>query len=79
MVLQQKHQHWLAICSQQESIDLTITQFSRENKLNTSTFYSWRKKVANYYDDKLPTAQTQQLVRHCQVNYRFSNYAIIFV
>ncbi len=62
MGLQQKHQHWSAIFSQQESSGLTISQFCRENELNTSTFYAWRKKLAKHSDDKLPTERKQQLV-----------------
>ena len=62
MDLQQKHQHWLAIFSQHESTGLTITQFCRQQKINTSTFYAWRKKVANHSDNKLPTERKQQLV-----------------
>lgn len=62
MDLQQKHQHWLTIFTQHESSGLTITQFCRDNKINTSTFYAWRKKVASQSDDKLPIKLKQQLV-----------------
>jgi transposase-like protein len=62
MDLQQKQQHWLAILSQQKNSGLTITQFCSEHKINISTFYAWRKKIANHSADKLPAAKMPKLV-----------------
>lgn len=62
MALQQKHQHWSTLFAQHESSGLTITQFCHENKINMSTFYTWRKKLANYRDNKQPSERKQQLV-----------------
>ena len=40
---QQKIKHWKAIFAQHQQSDLSIIQFCRDNKINLSTFYAWRK------------------------------------
>jgi hypothetical protein len=42
---QQKIKHWQGIFEQQKSSALTIIQFCRDNNVNASTFYAWRKRL----------------------------------
>jgi transposase-like protein len=53
---QQKIKHWQNIFEQQQRSDLTIIQFCRDNKVNVSTFYAWRKCLS---DKALPVEQQQ--------------------
>ena len=53
MDIQQKTKHWQNIFEQQQSSGLSIIGFCRENKINVSTFYGWRKRLASQ------TTQTQ--------------------
>ena len=53
---QQKIKHWQNVFEQQESSGLTIIQFCRDNKVNTSTFYTWRNRLS---DKTLPVKQQQ--------------------
>ena len=53
---QQKIKHWQNIFEQQQRSDLTIIQFCRDNKVNVSTFYAWRKRLS---DQALPVKKTQ--------------------
>lgn len=46
MKKQQKIKHWQAIFEQQQSSGLTIIKFSRDNTINASTFYAWRKRLS---------------------------------
>ena len=55
---QQKIKYWQAIFEQQQSIGLTIIQFCRDNNINASTFYAWRKRVSS----ETPTVKKQQVV-----------------
>jgi hypothetical protein len=55
---QQKIKHWQNIFEQQLRSDLTIIQFCRDNKVNVSTFYAWRKRLS---DKALPVKQQQVL------------------
>lgn len=45
MKIQQKIKYWEDIFEQQESSALTTIQFCRDNKINPSTFYAWRKRL----------------------------------
>ena len=62
MVLQEKHQRWLAIFSQQKNSNVSIIDFCRQHKINVSTFYLWRKKLAQHSDKKPPPVDKQQLI-----------------
>jgi hypothetical protein len=55
---QQKIKHWQNIFEQQHRSDLTIIQFCRDNKINVSTFYGWRKRLA----DKTQPIKPQQVI-----------------
>ncbi|MFT5760221.1 MAG: NAD-dependent SIR2 family protein deacetylase [Alteromonadaceae bacterium] len=55
---QQKTKHWQNIFEQQQCSDLTIIQFCRDNKINVSTFYGWRKRLA----DKTQPIKPQQVI-----------------
>jgi hypothetical protein len=43
---QQKIKHWQSIFEQQQNSGLSIIKFCRDNKVNTSTFYAWRKRLS---------------------------------
>ncbi|ASM56289.1 hypothetical protein PNIG_p0004 (plasmid) [Pseudoalteromonas nigrifaciens] len=45
MKKQQKIKYWQAIIEQQQSSALTTIQFCRDNNINPSTFYAWRKRL----------------------------------
>jgi len=47
MKKQQKIKYWQAIIEQQQSGALTTIQFCRDNNINPSTFYAWRKRLAS--------------------------------
>tara|TARA_B100000767_G_C19585127_1_gene459020 strand:- start:208 stop:513 length:306 start_codon:yes stop_codon:yes gene_type:complete len=53
---QQKIKHWKSIFEQQQRSGLTIIAFCRDNKVNASTFYAWRKRLS---DQALPVKKTQ--------------------
>jgi hypothetical protein len=55
---QQKIKHWKAIFAQHQQSDLSIIQFCRDNKINLSTFYAWRKHLS----DKTPPIKKQQVI-----------------
>ena len=44
---QQKIKHWQGIFEQQKSSGLAIIQFCRDNNINASTFYVWRKRLSD--------------------------------
>jgi hypothetical protein len=54
----QKIKHWQNIFEQQQGSDLTIIQFCRDNKINVSTFYGWRKRLL----DKPQSIKPQQVI-----------------
>ncbi len=43
---QQKSNHWKTLFEQQQGSGLSIIQFCRDNNVNTSTFYAWRKRLS---------------------------------
>ncbi|MFQ3196033.1 MAG: transposase-like protein [Colwellia sp.] len=47
MDIKQKNKHWKNIFVQQQSSGLSIIGLCRENKVNVSTFYGWRKQLAS--------------------------------
>jgi len=53
---QQKFKHGKNIFEQQQRSNLTIILFCRDNKINVSTFYAWRKRLS---DKTLPVKQQQ--------------------
>ncbi len=55
---QQKIKHWQGIFEQQQRSNLTIIQFCRDNKINASTFYAWRKRLS----DKTLLVKQQQVI-----------------
>lgn len=55
---QQKIKHWKNIFEQQQRSGLTIIQFCRDNKVNISTFYAWRKRLS----DKALRVKPQQVI-----------------
>ncbi|PCC09884.1 IS66 family insertion sequence element accessory protein TnpA [Pseudoalteromonas sp. JB197] len=58
MKKQQKIKYWKDIFEQQESSALTTIQFCRDNNINPSTFYAWRKRLAS----EIPPAKKQQVI-----------------
>lgn len=46
MASKQKINHWQAIFAQQAESDLSISRFCKQQKINTSSFYAWRKRLA---------------------------------
>lgn len=58
MKTQQKIKHWQSIFEQQKSSGLTILQFCRDNKINPSTFYAWRKRLSG----ETPPVKKQQVI-----------------
>ena len=58
MKKQQKIKHWQAIFEQQQSSALTTIQFCRDNKINPSTFYTWRKRLSG----EIPPVKKQQVI-----------------
>ena len=61
MTSQQKINHWQAIFSQQEESDLSIIRFCKQHKINTSSFYAWRKRLAGD-DSSCLSPPKQQIV-----------------
>ncbi len=55
---QQKFKHWKNIFKQQQLSDSTTLQFCRDNKINASTFYSWRKRLS----DKVQPVKSQKVI-----------------
>ena len=58
MKKQQKINHWQNIFEQQQSSGLSIIQFCRDNNVNTSTFYAWRKRLSG----KVLSVKPQQVI-----------------
>ena len=59
----QKIAHWQAVFSQQSKSGVSIVDFCKQHKISTSTFYLWRKRIANEDRDKaVPPPHKQQLV-----------------
>ena len=58
MKKQQKIKHWQDIFEQQQSSGFTIIQFCRDNNINVSTFYAWRKRLFG----EAATVKKQQVV-----------------
>ncbi len=56
MKKQQKIKHWQSIFEQQQNSGLSIIKFCRDNKVNASTFYSWRKRLS---DEAVPVKPQQ--------------------
>jgi len=46
MKKQQKIKYWQNIFKQQQNSGLSIIKFCRDNKVNASTFYAWRKRLS---------------------------------
>ena len=61
MMSQQKIKHWQAIFAQQEESGLSIIRFCKQHKINTSSFYAWRKRLADG-DSSSPSTPKQQVV-----------------
>ncbi|MDN3491031.1 IS66 family insertion sequence element accessory protein TnpA [Pseudoalteromonas nigrifaciens] len=55
---QQKIKHWQGIFEQQKSSGLAIIQFCRDNNINASTFYVWRKRLS----DETVRVKKQQVI-----------------
>ena len=55
---QQKIKHWQDIFAQHQQSDLSIIQFCRDNIINLSTFYAWRKRLS----DKTTPIKKQQVI-----------------
>jgi hypothetical protein len=58
MDIQQKTKHWQRIFEKQRSSGLNIIGFCRNNKINLSPFYSWRKRIST----KTLTVNWQQMI-----------------
>ena len=46
MASPEKNTHWQSIFKSQIDSGLTISAFSKQRKINISTYYSWRKRLA---------------------------------
>ncbi|ALO36452.1 hypothetical protein CMT41_18160 [Colwellia sp. MT41] len=46
MKKRQKTNHWQNIFEQHKNSGLSIMKFCRDNNVNTSTFYAWRKRLS---------------------------------
>ena len=55
---QQKIKHWKSTFEQQQRSGSTIIAFCRDNKVNISTFYAWRKRLS----DKTLPVKPQQVI-----------------
>lgn len=58
MNIQQKTKHWQSVFEQYKSSRLSIIGFCQTHKINVSTFYSWRKRIAN----KTLAVKSQQVI-----------------
>jgi hypothetical protein len=58
MNIQQKTKRWQSIFEQHQSSGLSIVGFCQAHKINVSTFYSWRKRIAN----KTRAVKSQQVI-----------------
>lgn len=58
MKKQQKANHWKTLFKQQQDSGLSVIQFCRDNKVNVSTFYAWRKRLS----DKALPVKPQQVI-----------------
>jgi transposase-like protein len=47
MNIEQYTMRWQSIFEQHQSSGLSIVGFCQAHKINVSTFYSWRKRIAN--------------------------------
>jgi len=56
----QKIERWRNIFQSQRESGLTIISFCKHQKLNISTYYSWRKRLADMTQETKP--KSQQLV-----------------
>lgn len=46
MDINQKKQHWLSIFEQQKQSGFNIAKFCKTHHINISTFYTWKKRLA---------------------------------
>ena len=75
MKKQQKINHWKNIFELQQNSGLTIIQFCRDKKVNSSTFYAWRKRLSGEAYSAKPQ-QVIPLVIHEQLFIQPSNFHI---
>ena len=61
MASQQKINRWQAVFAQQAESDLSISRFFKQHKINTSSFYAWRKRLAGD-DSSCHSTPKQQIV-----------------
>jgi hypothetical protein len=73
MDVRQKTKHCKNIFERQQSSGLSIAQFCRDNKINTSTFYTWRKYLASQTKKTHP----QQIIPFVINEQPFSQSSII--
>jgi len=62
MKYQQKIKHWQSLFIQQQNSGLSITDFCKQQKFATSTFYAWKKRIAKTNGNKPLPTQKQQLI-----------------
>ena len=58
MKKQQKISHWKSIFEQQQKSGLTTIKFCRDNHINPSTYYAWRKRLSS----KKQSVKPQQVI-----------------
>tara|TARA_B100001059_G_C17799357_1_gene565153 strand:+ start:113 stop:433 length:321 start_codon:yes stop_codon:yes gene_type:complete len=62
MKYQQKIKHWQSLFIQQQNSGLSISDFCKQQKFATSTFYAWKKRIAKIDGDQPLQTQKQQLI-----------------
>jgi hypothetical protein len=73
MDIQQKNQHWNHVFERQQSAGLSNVQFCRDNKINISTFYTWRNRLAS----QTKKTQPQQIIPFVIKEQSFSQSSMI--
>lgn len=61
MASQQKTNHWQAIFAQQAESNLSISRFCKQHKINSASYYAWRKRLASD-DSSCSSTPKQQIV-----------------
>lgn len=60
MAAHQKQEHWRSVFQSQRKSGLTIVNFCKHRKINISTYYAWRKRLAD--EEQEPKPELHQLV-----------------
>jgi hypothetical protein len=60
MTVHKKQNYWRSVFQSQRASGLTIVNFCKHQKINISTYYAWRKKLADEAQE--PKPRSHQLV-----------------